>query len=249
MRRKTRYAVLSAALWLGIWVAAAALVGQSLLLPSPLETARALLSLAGTGAFWASVLGSVARVCAGFLTGLLLGSLLAVLTASSAWWHAFFRPFLSAVKATPVASFIVLALVWIRTDGVPVFATALVVLPVVWSNVSAGIAATDADLLEMARAFRIGRQRTVTAVYWPSVGPYLRAALTAGMGMAWKAGVAAEVIAMPRLSLGSRLYESKVYLDTPGLFAATAAIILLSILLERAVCALLARTAKEAPDG
>lgn len=220
-------------LWLGIWAAAAAAVGQSLLLPSPLATARALAALVTQSRFWAATGLSVLRIVVGFLIGITLGSGLAILTSRYTWWRDFFSPLLSIIKATPVASFIVLALVWIRTDGVPVFATVLVVLPVAWANVSGGILSTDESLLEMARAFRLGRAATIRKIYWPSVQPYFRAAVTTSMGMAWKSGVAAEVIATPKLSLGSHLYEAKIYLDTPRLFASTAVVILLSILLEK----------------
>lgn len=227
--------LLIAILWLGIWAAAAQIVGKTLLLPSPLETLRALWQLGVTSAFWLAVGSSVLRILAGFALGLAVGALLAALTSRYRWWRDFFAPFLSVVKATPVASFIILALVWIRTNGVPVFATFLIVLPIVSSNLSEGILSTDKDLLEMARAFAMPWHMRLRRIYWPTVRPYLRAAITTGMGMAWKGGVAAEVIATPRVSLGGYLYNAKIYLDTPGLFAATAMVILLSILLEKAI--------------
>ena len=233
--RKLLRGLIIALLWLGIWQVAALAVNQPLLLPGPLQTAGALGKLLGQGAFWASVGSSILRIVSGFLLGIAVGCLLAMVTARFPWWRAFFAPLLSIVKATPVASFIMLALVWIRTNGVPVFATFLVVLPVAWANVAEGIAATDPDLLEMARAYRLTRTQTLRRITWPTVRPYLRAAVMTGMGMAWKGGVAAEVIATPRQSLGSHLYDAKVYLDTPSLFAVTAVVILLSILLEQGI--------------
>lgn len=235
MPRKLLRAACIAALWLLIWTIAALAVGQSILLPTPLETLRALGRLLGRDTFWASVGASMLRIVAGYLAGMAAGVLLAILTSRFPWWHAFFSPILSIIKATPVASFIMLALVWIRTNGVPVFATSLIVLPVAWANVREGIASTDPDLLEMAAAFRMRPSAKLRRLYWPTVLPYFRAAATTCMGMAWKAGVAAEVIAIPRLSLGSRLYDAKIYLDTPALFATTVVIIVLSILLEKCI--------------
>ena len=224
-----------ALIWLGIWTAAAAYVNQQLLLPSPLATAAALIALAQRGSFWLSCLLSVTRIFTGYALGITLGCILAVLTSRYTWWREFFSPLLSMIKATPVASFILLALVWLRVNGVPTFATVLVVLPVTWANVSTAITATDASLLEMARAFRMPWQSVLRRIYWPSVQPALRAAVTTGMGMAWKAGVAAEIICTPRNALGSILYSSKIYLDMPTLFAGTAVVILLSIALEKMV--------------
>lgn len=242
--RLPRKAVI-ALLWIGLWAAAAAWVGQSLLLPSPLETVRALRLMLTKGSFWASVGMSMLSILKGFLLGFAIGASLAVITCRYQWWRDFFAPFLSVVKATPVASFIMLALVWIRTDGVPVFATFLVVLPIAWANISTGIEAANPDQLEMARAFRMPWTGLVRHIYWPTVRPYFRAAVMMGMGMAWKAGVAAEVIAVPRLSLGGQLYAAKVYLDTPSLFATTAVVILLSIVLEKLAIRLLGAPRKK----
>lgn len=235
MPRNLLRKALVALLWLLIWAAVAAGMGQSLLLPSPLETGRALAALVRQGRFWLAVGASVLRILSGFALGVAIGVLLAALTSRFRWWRDFFAPFLSVVKATPVASFIMLALVWLRVDGVPVFATFLIVLPVIWANIAEGLGAIDPALLEMARAYQMPRGKRLSHIVWPTVRPYARAAVTMGMGMAWKAGVAAEVIATPRQSLGAYLYNAKIYLDTPGLFAATAVVIALSILLEKAV--------------
>ncbi|MDR0929318.1 MAG: ATP-binding cassette domain-containing protein [Oscillospiraceae bacterium] len=237
-RRKPLRIALVAMIWLGIWAALAAWVGQSLLLPSPLQTARALGGLLGQSAYWLGVMASVGRIVLGFALGLLAGVALAVISRRFAFCNDFLKPLLAAVKATPVASFIVLALVWMRTGQVPVFATFLVVLPGVWANTAEGLASTDPDLLEMAKGFGMGRRAVLSYIVWPSVRPYLRAAVRAGMGMAWKAGVAAEIISLPKNALGEWVYTAKIYLDTPRLFAATIVVVALSVALERAVVAL-----------
>lgn len=214
---------------------AAASVGQTLLLPSPVSVVTSLWIMGRQNSFWLSACFSVLRVFVGFMIGLVLGCLIAGITSRWEWGRAFFSPFLATIKATPVASFILLALVWIRTDGVPIFATLLVVLPLVWANVSAGIQAVDPLLLEMMKAFRMRRRNILTKLFWPTIRPYFKAAVATGMGMAWKAGVAAEVICTPKLSLGTRLYGAKIYLETSELFANTVVVILLSILLEKLV--------------
>ncbi len=235
MPRKLLNGLAIAALWIALWAVLARAVGLTLLLPSPLETLSALVTLVQRGDFWLAAGASMLRIFAGFAAGLVAGCALAVLTSRFRWWRGFFAPFLAAVKATPVASFIILALVWIKTDGVPTFATVLVVLPVAYTNLYTAIAATDPMLLEMARAFRMPRRALLTRIYWPSCRPAFLASVIAGMGMAWKAGIAAEVICTPRSALGTFLYSAKIYLDTPGLFAGTAVVILLSILLEKLV--------------
>jgi NitT/TauT family transport system permease protein len=113
-----------------------------------------------------------------------------------------------------------------------VFISALMVLPVVWANVSAGLKGIDPRLLELAQVYRLPRGRVLRRITWPSVLPHLRAALRSALGLGWKAGIAAEVLTVPPYSIGKRIYEAKLYLETTELFAWTAAVILVSLLIE-----------------
>jgi len=231
MKRFLR-ALLAAAFWLAVWECAYLAVGKSILVPSPAEVAAVLWQLAAEPVFWLSAVKSLARVVAGFALGVVLGAGLAVATSASALVSALFRPVVAVIRATPVASFIILALVWLRTGQIPAFTSMLIVLPVVWANVSEGIASADPQLLEMARAYKMSRAAKFKDLWFPCVRPYLESAATTGLGMAWKAGIAAEVIVSPKNSIGAALYDSKIYLDTPGLFAWTLVVIALSMLLE-----------------
>ncbi len=232
--KKTLKYIFIAAIWLGIWqVLASAVVKEEILLPDVPRVASALYELAGKSGFWKSVLYSLVRITAGFSAGTLAGIVLAALTSFFPAVRTFFSPVMSIIKATPVASFIILALVWLKSGNVPVFTSFLIVLPVVWANVATGISSTDAALLEMAHAFRMKPGKMLTKIYIPSARPYFSAAVKTGIGMAWKAGIAAEVICTPLNSIGGGIYNSKVYLDTPSLFAWTVAVVVLSIVLEK----------------
>ena len=147
---------------------------------------------------------------------------------------------LSVVKARPVAQFTPLARVWLRVSNVPIFTAVLIVMPIAYSNVFSGLSALDRDLLEMADAFLMRAFARLKHLYFPALLPYLRAAVATGMGMAWKSGVAAAVICVPKYSLGSIMYRAKIYLETPELLAATVAVILLSMSLEKIVLRVIA---------
>ena len=228
-----------------IWQLAAALVGQELLLPSPLRVARELLWLAGGAEFWLTVAQSIRRVLTGIVSAVLLGILLALLTHKSAALRALLSPVMTLVKSTPVASFIILALVWLGRDVVPPVIAALMVLPVVWANVSQGLDGIDPQLLELAQVFRLPRGRVFRRITLPSVLPHLRAALCSALGLGWKAGVAAEILTVPARSIGKRIYEAKIYLETTELFAWTAAVVLLSLVIERLLLRLVGRIGKK----
>ena len=234
--------------WLGVWQLCALLVdrsmggrGNELLLPYPATVLAALTHLARTGEFWESVLLSLLRVLAGLVVGAGLGGLAATLTCASAWADRLLSPAIRVVRAAPVASFILLVLLWTGRDQVPVVIVALMVLPVVWDSLSQGIRATDAQWLELARAYRFSRWKTVRLIYLPGLRPHLSAALATATGLAWKSGVAAEVLCLPSTALGTEIYQTKYYLEIPELFAWTGVAVALSLLLEHLLRRALAR--------
>ena len=152
---------------------------------------------------------------------------------------------LAVVKATPVPSFIILALIWIKSGMVPVFISFLMVLPTVCLNVAQGLGQVDSGLAEMLHIYRISLLKRVGLLYIPSLVPYVMAAVKSGLALAWKAGVSAEVIGRTAESIGRQLYESKLYLETERLFAYTVAVILLSGLIEVTVVAAAERAAEK----
>lgn len=223
--------------WLAVWQLVAAAVAQELLVPAPLAVLQTLWEMVQTTAFWSAATHSLLRVTAGFLSAVAAGVLLAVLTVRFRVAARLLSPLLHIVRAAPVASFIILAFVWIRTNTLPGFIAFLMVVPVVWANVEKGIRETDRRLLEMADVYRIGTLRTLLHVRIPAVMPYFLTACTTGLGFAWKSGIAAEVICRPDDSLGRLLQTAKMHLETAEVFAYTAVAVALSILLERLLLA------------
>lgn len=228
-------------LWLGVWQFAAMYVGKEILLPSPLSVLTTLSELVVTPVFWQTSLLSLIRIFAGFWCGAIAGTLVAVATFAVPLADQFLSPAVRVIRATPVVSFIILVLLWIGSGLVPGVISALMVLPVLWENVRGGLIGTDPLLLEMARAYRLGRLKTVRLIYYPSVRPSFNVGCRTGLGLAWKAGVAAEVLCQPELAIGSRVYYSKITLDSPALFAWTLVVILLSFLLEWVISVLFRR--------
>lgn len=231
--RKWLRLLAAAAFWLLLWHIIAVTVNQEILIVSPLQTAERLALLASRADFWFAALMSIAHIMLGLALGIVAGVLLAALTEVSRAADALLSPMLHVVRATPVASFIILALVWISSARVPAFISFLMVLPVIWGNVRKGINSTDPYLLEMGRAYGLSRLRMIGSIYAPSVMPYFMAGCTTAIGLAWKAGIAAEVIAITRPSIGEKLYNAKIYLETPDLFAWTVVIVLLSVIIEK----------------
>ena len=224
-----------------VWQAAAVLINQRLLLVSPLDTAKALARLVPTRAFWHRIGFSASRILTGFSLALVVGCLFAVLAHTSRLLRELLAPVMQLVKATPVASFIILALLWVRSKNLSILISFLMVLPVLYGAVRTGIRSADPKLLEMAAVFRLPLRRRLKAVWLPAVLPAFRQGCSTALGICWKSGVAAEVIGLPNGSIGDALYRAKITLATGELFAWTFVIILLSAAFEKLFLALLDR--------
>ncbi len=233
MTKKLLRGAVVALIWLLIWSLASFLVGHEVLLPSPLAVLKALMALLKTSDYYISAALSLLRVVAGFLFGAAAGILLGALMRLSVWLKAFFTPLMTVIRATPVASFILLLFVWVSKNNVPVFTSLLIVAPIVSGSLLSGLDQTDKNLIEMTSAFELSKSARLRRLYIPSVLPHLSSASSVSLGMAWKAGTAAEVICNPEYGIGARLYDTKIYLEVPTLFAFTVTVILLSFLLER----------------
>ena len=231
--------------WLLAWQAAAWFVNSTVILPSPIETFSTFFQLIFHAEFWKTVFFTLLRISAGFLLAIFAGSVLAALTAKSKFCQQLLSPLLHIIKATPVASFIIITLIWLPNNTIPVWISFLMVLPIIWSNVEKGILNINNEFLEMASSFRLSKKAIAQNIIIPSVMPYFMAGAVTSMGMAWKAGVAAEVLCTPRSAIGSELNNSRVYLEIPELFAWTAAVIIMSILLENAFVRIMKKVGKK----
>ena len=225
--------------WGLVWQLLAAAVNNPLLLPGPLRVLGCLGSLSLTGAFWKTAFVSIGRVLLGVAGAVALAVALAVLTCASRLAQILIAPAMTAMQATPVASFTILLLLWLDRDWVPALICGMMVLPVVWRSVHTAIGLTDRQLLEMAKVFRLGPVPVLKRIYIPSVLPFFRSACISALGLGWKAGIAAEVLTVPKDSIGRMISESKLYWMTEELFAWTLAVVILSLLLQACMLRLL----------
>lgn len=236
---KWLYLPLSLLFWIGIWWLIAALYAKPLLLPTPPAVIKTLFTMLGTALFWKTTALSLLRIFLGILAALAAGAVLAFFTVKSRLLHRLFAPLLSLFKATPVASVIFLILLLVGRVRVASVISFMMALPIVWSNMAEGLSSTDKKLLEMAEVFALPFRRRLLAIHIPSIMPYFAAACRSAISIAWKAGIAAEVLCSPNFSIGGAIFESKQYLLTDELFAWTLTVVLISVLLERATLALL----------
>ena len=214
--------------WLAVWQLLALLIHNPVVLVGPWETLLALIDMLPTGEFWRSLGGSLLHILGGFLLGGVLGLLLAFLAYLRPFIRELLAPVIGVMKAVPVVSFVVLMLIWAGNRGLSLYVTAVVVLPILYLNTLEGLLGTDKKLLELAEAYRMTLPARLRGIWLPQLRPQLRGALELAVGMAWKSGVAAEVIGQPLGSLGNSLYRAKINLGTDRVLAISAVTALLS---------------------
>ncbi len=219
--------------WIAVWAAASVLIGEELFLPSPWSVVMRLIILLGEGEFWLSSLFTISRILLGFFLALCTAMITASLSAAFPLFRILMDPVVRIIRATPVASIVILVLVWISSRNLSAVISAMMVFPIIYTNVLQGIDGTDKEILEMADVYGVSILKRIRYIYIPSVLPYFLSSLSIALGLGWKSGIAAEVIGLPDGSIGERVYEAKIYLSTPDLFAWTVVIIILAYLFER----------------
>jgi NitT/TauT family transport system permease protein len=228
-------AVLITAFWILIWHFISEYVNREILVPSPKKTLETFFALAGTEKFGTAVAHSLLRVLTGYALALVFGCAGAVFSFRFRFFEELTTPLLNLVRAVPVASFIILALVWIKTNELPVFISFFMVLPIIWDNMLQAMRGVDRPALEAAAVDGAGKWGQIFFIILPNLVPAFLSSAVTGLGFAWKSGIAAEVICRPDLSLGDLLQSAKLQLETPIVFALTIVIAILSLGLELAL--------------
>lgn len=233
--------IISTAFWLVLWQILSIVLSQKILLCSPVDAALKLAELVLLEEFWRTVAVSLLRIIFGFCAAILAGILLGAAASRFSLLKTLLAPAVFTLKSAPVASFIILLLIWLSSDTLSTVISFMMAFPIIYEGVLAGIAEVDRQLIEMADVFRLPLLRRIRYIYVSQIMPYFKTACESSLGLCFKAGIAAEVIAMPKDSIGEQLYQAKIYLDTPELFAWTVVIILLSAALTLLLSPLLAK--------
>lgn len=234
--------------WLVVWEIAARIVAQQLFLASPIQVLKTLYGLLGCQEFYETVGFSLLRISVGFVSAAVVGSALAVLAYKVRFTETLFLPLMGAVKSAPVASFVVFALLLFGSKNLAAFISFLMVLPVFYTDILAGLKSVEPERFEAADVFGMLRRDRFRFIFLPYVSPFVRSACELGIGISWKAGVSAEVIGIAAGSIGEKIYESKLYLDSAELFAYTLVVIIISLVLERLVDLLIRSVEKKLTD-
>lgn len=227
--------VLFIVLALAIWETVALAVAAPYIVPKPQDVAVRAVELMVTAGFWQAVGWSLLRVLVGFACGMVLG--VACALPMAAWPHvrAVFAPFVKVMRTVPVVCFILLMLLWVNATWLSAIISALMVLPVAWTGAIEALDSIDRGIVEVARVFKLGAMRRLFKLYLPAIAPQLLSTAVVGLGLAWKSGITAEVLALPMFGMGSGIYHAKIALEAADIFVWALVIIVISLAMETAL--------------
>jgi NitT/TauT family transport system permease protein len=212
-------------LFLAVWEAAS-FVAPSYLLPGPGEVAMRLLAFVSSRRDLGHLGASLFHVGASIAVSFVIGSFLAVLAS---YWPVFrfaiqnrLAPFLNAFSGI---GWTLLAVMWFGVSpGTVIFAISAVLVPFALVNMTAGLAAIDREMTEMATSFTRRRLRIFALIVVPALYPFIFATLRIMFGVAWKVTLTAELFGGDR-GLGYLINLARQEFDTATIIAAIVLII------------------------
>lgn len=210
------------------------LVNNDLFVSSPIDVFKRIVELSQKLDFWKTVFSSVINILWGFFLGVIMGTFMAFVSSID-FLDKLFEPIKVIIRATPVASFIMLTWIWLQRSQIPVFISFLMVVPIVWGNVSTGIKSIGKEYKELAFVYKFSGVKKFKYIYFPGVLPYFATAVCTSSGLVWKAGIAAEVLCQPPGTIGASLFEAKSILETLDIFSWTTVVIIISLILETSI--------------
>lgn len=225
--------ILILSFWLILWEIASLVINREIYLPSPITTFKSLMTILSNSNTYVIILSSTYRTILGITFSCVLGIIFGFICGLNKFMYELFNPIVIFIRTTPIVSIIILAIIWLSSSHVPIFSSFLMCFPVIFTSIAEGIRSTDKKLTDMCKVYRIGIGDKIKYIYLHTITPYFHSAIISSIGISWKATTAAEVLSMPKNSIGSNLFYAKIYLEPETLFAWTIIIVIISALFEK----------------
>ena len=218
-----------------IWKIMAIYFDSSIIVPHPEDTLITVIKLMSNAGFLKIASATIIRGLVGFIISAILGIAIGILAGINTEFNSFISPILVTIRSIPVIALILLALIWFNSGTVPIFIAMLTMFPFICTNVVEGIRSVDQDLIEMARFYRISKQKIIFEVYIPAIIPFIISGTSSAMGIGWRAIIIGEVLSQPRYGIGTSMQSAQIFLNVEAVIAWTLIAILISSVFEKII--------------
>ena len=167
-----------------------------------------------------------------FFLAMAIGCVIGILMGRNARADTFFDSWLVLALNLPALVTIILCYIWFGlTEVAAITAVAINKIPNVAVTVREGAKAVSADLMEMAKAYRFGRWKTLRHVILPELNPFIAASARSGLALVWKIVLVVELLGRSN-GVGFQLHLFFQLFDVASLLAYAIAFIVVVQLIE-----------------
>jgi ABC-type nitrate/sulfonate/bicarbonate transport system permease component len=139
---------------------------------------------------------SLSRLGVGFVLTMLLGIALGIGLGKSRLFEAAMHDFTVIGVTFPYLITALLVAMWVGFNNIgPVIVMVVAAVPYIALNVSQGVKAVDKKLVDMARSYEVSAGQSYRHVIFPSIYPFLFAAVRLAVSVGWRALIMGEVFA------------------------------------------------------
>ncbi len=211
---------------------AASLTAPVYILPTPARVFRRIVELSVSGELAYNLLTTLVRVLAGFALAVAIGVPGGIVLGSNRALGAFFEPILPVMNTVSAAIWSIFAIIWFGLSPMtPIFVVLMTALPLIITNVWQGTQAVNAEYVELARALRFSRFKTLAKIYLPSIMPYFFSGARLAFGFGWRVSLVAETLGSSS-GVGYRLRQASDLIQTDQVFAWTITQIAMMLVIE-----------------
>ena len=208
------------------------IIGNELIIASPLKTAIEALKLLTDKGFYISLLFTLLRVIIAFLISFFLAIIFVLISKKSKVFSSFISLLVGGMRSLPTLAVLLLILVAVSRSFAPVIVCVLSLFPIFYKDIKSGIDRTENNLSNLLKVYKISKKDKVFKVYIPSMAKSIIKDASSGLSFSLKLIISAEILANVYKSVGALMQNSSVYMENAKLTALTLAVCLIGVLIE-----------------
>lgn len=218
-----------------LWQMIAMTVNQSVILPSFLDVLKRLVYILCDVSFYNHLFITLFRVILGTLSAFILSFIFAILSYDFKLINQGLKPLVLVSKTIPNITYILLVLIWFSREMSVFFVTLLILFPVLYTQISTGLLGINPEHLEVLKLYPETYFHRLTKVIIPLIRISLFEGLKGALSLGFKVGVMAEILGQVQPGLGYLMHIARMNFETVDLFAYTAIMIMVVVLIEKSM--------------
>lgn len=210
-------------------------VNQSIILPSFLDVFNRLVTILSDSPFYVHLFYTLFRVVLGTVVAFVLSFIFAILSYDFDFVDNALKPIVLISKTIPNITYILLVLIWFSREMSVFFVTLLILFPVLYTQISSALLGINPEHLEVLKLYPETYFYRLFKVILPLIKISLIEGIKGALSLGFKVGVMAEILGQVQPGLGYLMHLARMNFETVDLFAYTAIMIMVVVLIEKGI--------------